>query len=231
MSASTRATQKAERQRQILDAATAIFAAKGFDKSNMEEIRTACGLSKGALYLYFENKEALFGAVARELLAQMQQQCEELAADRTRSAGARLGALPALLDPPDKDLNKAKDAPHNHAIAPQPPGTFLGAFWGLYVDIFVQAWQSPVVRLALVEGLAPYLDALTDLVEQGMRTGEFRAVDARLAARGLVAALDGLVLQQIADPNAPVGAAAAQFVQLYIQGLGTQNLDFQGSSL
>ena len=52
--------QKAERERDILDAAANLFLDKGFDKASMRAIGCKAGLSKGNLYRYFKTKEEVF---------------------------------------------------------------------------------------------------------------------------------------------------------------------------
>jgi AcrR family transcriptional regulator len=51
------------KRRQIIDGARAVFLARGFDAASMGEIAKAAGVSKGTLYVYFENKEQLFAAI------------------------------------------------------------------------------------------------------------------------------------------------------------------------
>ena len=48
-----------ERRNQILDAASEVFAAKGFQKARMDDIADKANLSKGALYWYFKNKDSI----------------------------------------------------------------------------------------------------------------------------------------------------------------------------
>lgn len=56
----------AKRER-ILDGARTIFMAQGFDAASMNDIVREAGVSKGTIYVYFENKEQLFSAlIARE---------------------------------------------------------------------------------------------------------------------------------------------------------------------
>ena len=54
------------KRRQILDGATAVFLEKGFDAASMGEIARAAGVSKGTLYVYFDDKQALFDAIVQE---------------------------------------------------------------------------------------------------------------------------------------------------------------------
>lgn len=56
-----------DKRGQILDGAIPVFSEKGFDAASMNDICRSAGVSKGTLYVYFENKEDLFDAVvARE---------------------------------------------------------------------------------------------------------------------------------------------------------------------
>lgn len=55
------------KREQILDGARTVFMAQGFDAASMNDIVREAGVSKGTLYVYFENKEQLFSAlIARE---------------------------------------------------------------------------------------------------------------------------------------------------------------------
>ncbi len=51
---------RAERERQTLDAARALFAARGYADVTMDEVAAAVGVTKPLLYNYFGNKEQLF---------------------------------------------------------------------------------------------------------------------------------------------------------------------------
>jgi len=47
------------RRQSILDAAASVFSKKGMEAATMAEIATEAGISPGAIYRYFENKEEL----------------------------------------------------------------------------------------------------------------------------------------------------------------------------
>jgi AcrR family transcriptional regulator len=65
--AETRWTRrKHARPAEILDAALKVFAQKGFAAARMDDIARQAGVTKGTIYLYFENKEAVFKALVRE---------------------------------------------------------------------------------------------------------------------------------------------------------------------
>lgn len=66
----TRAAQAPEddgaKRRQILNGAMAVFLERGFDAASMGEIARSAGVSKGTLYVYFDDKQALFDAIVQE---------------------------------------------------------------------------------------------------------------------------------------------------------------------
>jgi AcrR family transcriptional regulator len=54
------------KRRQILDGARKVFMDLGFDGASMGEIARAAGVSKGTLYVYFDDKNRLFEAIVEE---------------------------------------------------------------------------------------------------------------------------------------------------------------------
>ena len=52
--------QKSDRKNQILEAAFKVFINKGYSKTTMDDIVKVSGLSKGALYHYYNSKKDLF---------------------------------------------------------------------------------------------------------------------------------------------------------------------------
>ncbi len=59
------AGEDSAKRRQIVDGAREVFMAKGFDAASMMDIARAAGVSKGTLYVYFEDKDELFSAIVR----------------------------------------------------------------------------------------------------------------------------------------------------------------------
>jgi AcrR family transcriptional regulator len=70
--AATRARQRLPadvRNRQILDAALAVFSERGFEAARMDDIAARAGLSKGGLYAHFRSKDEIFEALLRRALS------------------------------------------------------------------------------------------------------------------------------------------------------------------
>jgi AcrR family transcriptional regulator len=61
----------------LITAARAEFVKKGLRGARIEDITAACGLSKGAFYLHYASKEALFGEVVSGLMGSLQEIIEQ----------------------------------------------------------------------------------------------------------------------------------------------------------
>lgn len=105
--------RKEKRPGEILKAALDCFAESGFAGTRLDDIAARAGVTKGTLYLYFENKEDIFKSVVREEVITNIARVEELAADESQTSEeifrrmfafwaqvflkTRLGAVPKLI--------------------------------------------------------------------------------------------------------------------------------------
>jgi AcrR family transcriptional regulator len=79
--------RKEARAPEILEAALACFAEKGFAATRMDDIAARAGITKGTIYLYFDSKEAVFKALARQSIgAQLDAILGQVAASQAHSA-------------------------------------------------------------------------------------------------------------------------------------------------
>ena len=72
---------KTEAHKRILKAATTEFLEYGFEGASMRRIAENAGITAGALYKHFKNKEDMFSALVEptinELMAKYQEFCEQ----------------------------------------------------------------------------------------------------------------------------------------------------------
>ena len=92
----------AARRRAIVTAAAGVFLRYGFNKTSMDDLARAAGLSRQGLYLHFPTKEAIFKEAVLQLVATVR------AAGRAALAREELGVEERLLG--------AFAAVHGHAI-------------------------------------------------------------------------------------------------------------------
>src|SRR5258706_11608714 len=78
----------AARRSQILDAATRVFAEKGFHRTTIRDIATVAGIADGTIYNYFENKTALLLGILDRI-----NETERRAEDLSQATAADMGTF------------------------------------------------------------------------------------------------------------------------------------------
>jgi len=82
--------RKDARPQELLAAALDLFVERGYAATRLDDVATRAGVSKGTLYLYFDNKEELFKAVVRENLVAVLAEAEDFIAQYAGSSTALL---------------------------------------------------------------------------------------------------------------------------------------------
>jgi AcrR family transcriptional regulator len=79
---------------QLVDAATALFAANGYEATSIESVLREAGVSRGSLYHHFPSKDALFWAVLERIQERVGAELVDTTEDVTDVVGLlRAGAL------------------------------------------------------------------------------------------------------------------------------------------
>jgi AcrR family transcriptional regulator len=152
--------RKEARPDEILAAALASFAERGFAATRLDDVAARAGISKGTLYLYFKGKEDLFEAVVRATLVPNIERLETLGAT---FEGPSAELLERLL------LTLAGVA-----------GSEIGAIPKLVV---AEAGNFPeLARFYLDEVVRRGLRLIASILHRGVRRGEFRQLDIEHAA-------------------------------------------------
>ncbi|MFD5711088.1 TetR family transcriptional regulator [Streptomyces pharetrae CZA14] len=187
-----RVTRRRARTRaNLLDAAFAVSAAKGFGRVSIEEVCEAAGYSRGAFYSNFDSLDELFFALYR--------QRADLIAEQVSGALAQ--------DGPGLDVPAAVDRVTEVLL--------LDLDWLLVkTDFLVHAARQPAVAAALLEHRARLRAAIADRLARARGHTPLPAVlgDSDAAARAVVAAYDGVTTQLLLDKD--VEGARAWLKQL-----------------
>ena len=88
-----RARRKAERPGEILEAAFDAFAERGYAATRMEDVAARAGVSKGAVYFYYETKERLFEDMVRHYGRTVLADADAMLAQARGTCTERLRAL------------------------------------------------------------------------------------------------------------------------------------------
>ncbi|KAB1148040.1 helix-turn-helix transcriptional regulator [Streptomyces luteolifulvus] len=176
-----RVTRRRVRTRaNLLDAAFAVFAAKGFGRVSIEEVCEAAGYSRGAFYSNFASLDELFFALYRQRADLIAQQVADALA----------------LDGPDLDVPASVDRVGRVLL--------LDRDWLLVkTDFLVHAARDPGVAQTLLEHRARLRRAIADRLARAQGHTALPAVlgDADAAAHAVVAAYDGVTTQLLLDQD------------------------------
>ena len=89
----THRRRKEARPAELIAAALGLFVEKGFAATRLDDVATMAGVSKGTLYLYFDNKEALFRAAIEHNIVPVIEQAEDIVARHDGKAAELLAGL------------------------------------------------------------------------------------------------------------------------------------------
>jgi len=155
----------ADRPKEILEAALAEFVEKGFAAARLDDVAARAGLSKAAIYLYFEDKMALFQGVVRQAIVTNIGAVETLA---TAHRGPVAALIPPILD----------------FMASRVEQTPLASIAKL---VIAESRAFPEIgRFYLKEVIGRGIPMFEGLIARGVASGEFRKVDPMLTVRSLI---------------------------------------------
>jgi AcrR family transcriptional regulator len=164
-------TQKGQaRYDQILEKAMWFFNDRGYVNSTMDEIAQACNCDVANLYNYFPSKEHILFGVVKSMVSSAVQMTQDMAKDKTIPAGQRL---------------------HN-IIFKQLEGRVNLGFTDLYSKYRTNL--DPVHAREIVGLRDKYDHLLRCLISEGIKSGEFREINVKLAAICIGAFIERIVV-------------------------------------
>lgn len=188
-----------ERRNQILEAALTVFAREGLHEARMEDIARKAGLSKGALYLYYNSKDAVIEALLRSIFTLELRGLRSLL-DDNGPVGERL-----------LQITRVFSNEFARLLMAQP----------LMLEFYALAARRRSVREFMAEALDQYRRQFAALVQQGVERGEFRAtINPDEAAMALIALYEGIMLMATMTSQAALWHQYAEgSMQLLLAGL------------
>ena len=176
------------RREQIIGAAVSCFARKGFHKTTMQDICQAAGLSPGAVYNYFDSKEAIVEA------------CAEMAQERN-----------------EKMLSMVSEAEDAVSAYKKISGAWFSMIKqenmmeGIKFDL--ELWAESTRNERVARSFHKVEDAikekLTEFVIEGQKQGVFsKKLDVTAIVQVLFSLVNGLEVQKASNPEIDVDAYA-----------------------
>ncbi len=158
------------RKSEIMNAAAQCFAAKGIHQTNMQEICDTAKISAGALYRYYDSKDAIILALAESERAANAELIAHLVGSKDIVEGI-CQALPEILD------------------------VLCGEQYGrLAIEIGAEATRNPSIAAVFGKNETELLSAFVETLRLGQQRGTVNPeLDAEGAAFTILAMLDGVV--------------------------------------
>jgi AcrR family transcriptional regulator len=181
----------------VLAAAHAVFSRKGLRGASLEEIAAEAGVSRGAVYYNFADKERLFLTLLRQRCQQRAEQIRRLAVESDEVGADIRRVATAFIDDARRD-----------------PG-----WTRLFVEFTALAAERPEIRAELAKELHDCRQAVAELLERRLRDLDIASQPlTRDLAAGAIALANGLALEHLADPALP-NDLLPRLIELIIAGL------------
>jgi len=201
--------RKDARPEEIITAALEVFADRGFAATTLEDVARKAGVTKGTIYLYFENKEALFKALIRGTIVPVIAKGEEIAQTFTGSA---------------RDLFEKLVREYWRLVGE----TSLSSIPRLMI---AEAGNFPqLARFYYQEVITRGHRLMAGVLERGIKAGEFKKVDLSVATKLAMAPLMHAVVARKAFAHCmPEGFDVPTYldthIELFLHGIATDRTD------
>ncbi len=195
-------------ENELLERAADLFAERGFNGTSLQDLADVMGMTRPAIYHYFESKEALLTALVEGL---------------TESRAADLAAIRRRTDLSALDKLRAATTVMATQMAKHPARFRLLITGEADLPEHLAAKNNKAKRDVLTH--------LVAMVEEGMRTGELRALDARLAAFAILGMCNWIAWWF--KPNLPLTpeAVAEEFAHMTVLALQSDRASANGGGI
>jgi AcrR family transcriptional regulator len=189
------------RRDQMLAAAATLIAERGFGDTRIADVATRVGASPALVIYYFGTKDSLLTEALRWSERSFYAATEEMLRS-TKTLRRRLEILVEWTLVPDKQ-------------------TALTGDWGLWFDLWAQAFRHPEVKKDRAELDAQWRDLIVRVVQAGIDADEIGTLDVETFSIMWGSLLDGLVVQvALDDPVVDAGRARKIALDVAYQELG-----------
>ncbi len=186
--------KRRKRRNQILHAALTAFRERGFHQTTLDDIADHLGLRKTALYHYFPDKESLLYELHRESLAELERILKE-ARKRFITAGERLRFIVCE---------------HVRVMTE----TLEGSPLAMDVTSLSREHQEEIIS-----GRDRYERGLRRIIVRGIRNGEFREVEPKLAVFAILGAINWIARWFHPEGTIDPGELGEEYADYLVGGL------------
>ncbi|MDB5483111.1 MAG: TetR family transcriptional regulator [Caulobacteraceae bacterium] len=190
------------RRLELTDLAQRLFLERGYERTTVNDVIEAAGVSKGAFYHHFRAKEDLLEAIAERFARQSLASVGEVRADPVLNAVQRLNGMLTRMRAWKRETMPELRAMFSALVRPENAVLYYRIVGAVFAAI------------------AP---ALTEVIEEGRREGVFDVADPALAAEAMISLSEGrrrltVEAMALADRGDVKGAAGMLAPRLRAEG-------------
>jgi len=169
---------------EILQAALQVFSQKGISNTKMIDIARAASIGKGTIYEYFSSKEDIFITGFHQFFAGY----DEMISNAIKKQDHPSEQLKVLIHVSlEAIFEEQKD--------------FIGILMDFWAEGIRSKDNSMEDAIHLKEMYQNYRMMIRQIIDRGIAQGVFRPIDSMAFASFLLAAIDGLMLQWVMEPE------------------------------
>ena len=192
------AQQRYERRREnVLTAAAAVFARRGYQATTIDDLVIATGLTRGGLYHYIESKDDLLFAIHERFIEPLLAETRRIEADDIEPAEVLRHISRALM----RDIVTY----HDHGL------------------VFLREWRAmrdePRWK-RVADSRREFERVILRTLERGQRTGDFSLEDPHLAVLGFLG-MFSYTYQWMKPQHTSPEVVADQFCNIFLSGIET----------
>jgi len=193
-----------DRRQQIVQAAIALFARKGFEGTTTKEIALATGVSEALIFRHFPTKQDLYSAIIDHKM----RECHHLLLEEVREAMAHRDDRAFFVRLAEEILRMYREDPEF-----------------IRLMLFSALEGHELSRMVYERHVAGMFEELVAYIARRVRERAFRAVDPRVAARAFVGMVaHHALVRELFDPSERLlklddRAAARSFAAIFLDGV------------
>ncbi len=209
--------RRLENRKAIIHAAEAVILRRGFSATSMDDVAAEADFSKATVYRYFRSKAELLFEIMAHFMDDIEERLAAIRSDRSRSAALRLAdTVAALMGYLAEKENISRVVMADRSFLRLVP---------MFVD---EKAGEPASARRFVERIrerrAEVLKGTESLLDEGMRAGEFRAMDPAAVAVYFSAVLTGFLHERLWTEAKPdLEKDVSLISDLLLRGLSIRN--------
>lgn len=170
-----------QRKQEIVEKAMKVFIEKGYHRTNLSDIAKECNMGRTTLYQYFKDKDEIFNYAAEQLSQKLETDCKNILENKKLAAADKLKMIISLLTL-QYQLEKNK------------------------MLMMIEMWllskrENDVLKAKLEKRVSALRKIFEQLLDEGMRTKEFKEINPKAMAFTISALVETFALQAAFTSN------------------------------